>query len=205
MEFRTEVASRNNRFREEKYWSRGVPGFGDIQGKLLIVGLAPAATGANRTGRIFTGDRSSEFLVSALHEAGITNQPESVNIHDGLEYREAFITAVLKCVPPMDKPKKEELKNCSSFFDDELDSMKNLRAILVLGRIAYDSVIKHLKSRDIDTSGSSFSNGTYYELDNLRLYVSYHPSPRNVNTKRITREGFVEFLKEMKSYLDSVE
>lgn len=204
VEFRTEVASRSNRFSGEEYWSRGVPGFGDIDGKLLILGLAPAATGANRTGRIFTGDRSSEFLVSCLHEAGITNQPESVSRDDGLQYYDSFITAVLKCVPPQDKPTRDELKTCSDYLKEEMEHMKNLRAILVLGRVAYESVIKHFKDSGTDTSGAAFANGSYYDIGNIRLYTSYHPSPRNVNTKRMVRSEFIEFLTGMKVFLDSV-
>lgn len=203
VKYRVEVASRSKKFSGEEYWSRGVPGFGDTEGKLLIVGLAPAATGANRTGRIFTGDKSSEFLVSCLYEAGITNQPDSTHINDGLEYSDAFVTAVVKCVPPMDKPLREEVKNCSDYFTFELENMKNLKAVLVLGRVAYDSVKRYLREKNTDTHSMNFSNGSYFDAGNLRIYTSYHPSPRNVNTKRILRDDFVHFLKQIRSFLDS--
>lgn len=140
--------------------------------------------------------------MSCLYEAGITNQPDSTDAADGLDYRDSFITAVLKCVPPMDKPSRDELNNCSGYFHYEIKSMKNLSAILVLGRVAYDSVVRYFKGEGLDTSGLEFRNGSYNEIDGIRLYTSYHPSPRNVNTKRITREQFVEFLKELRSYLE---
>lgn len=200
--FRVEVASRANRFSGEKYWSRGVPGFGEFGGKLLIAGLAPAATGANRTGRIFTGDKSSEFLVSCLFEAGITNQPVSTGIDDGLGYTNAYITAVLKCVPPMDKPTREELNNCSDYFRFEMDNMKNLKAVLVLGRVAYDSVRRYLKEKEVDSSNLKFTNGGCYDVEGLRVYTSYHPSPRNVNTKKIMRDLFISFLKDIREFID---
>lgn len=200
VDFRVVVASRNNRFIGEHYWSRPVPGYGDPGGTLLIVGLAPAATGANRTGRIFTGDRSSEFLVSCLHEAGITNQPTSLRIGDGLRYDRAFITAVLKCVPPDDKPKRDELSRCSDYLSDEIGSMRNLRSILVLGRIAYDSIMGYFRAQGIDTKGLQFQNEEHIDIGGVRVFCSYHPSPRNVNTHRINRESFIEFLKEVKAY-----
>lgn len=200
--FRVDVASRSNRFSGENYWSRPVPGFGEIDGRLLIVGLAPAATGANRTGRIFTGDKSSDFLVSSLHEAGITNLPSSISLDDGLRYINAFITAVLKCVPPADRPDKSELLNCAGYFDFEIESMKNLKAILVLGRIAHDSVLKHFRERLLETKNLVFKNGMHYDINGIRLYCSYHPSPRNVNTHRINREEFVHYLKEIKAFIE---
>ncbi len=203
VKFRVEVASRSNRFSGEQYWSRGVPGYGDFNGSLLILGLAPAATGANRTGRIFTGDRSSDFLVSSLHEAGITNQPTSLKSDDGLTYRDAFISAVLKCVPPMDKPSGEELRNCSDYLRYEISRMPSLRAILVLGKVAFDSVLKFFREEQHMTRGMKFMNGVYYEIGKLRIYSSYHPSPRNVNTKRINRPDFVAFLKEINEYCSS--
>lgn len=203
VDFRVSVASRQNRFNGEKYWSKPVPGFGNIDGQLLILGLAPAATGANRTGRIFTGDKSSEFLVTCLHEAGFTNIGTSESKDDGLEYYNSYITAVVKCVPPGDKPTVEEIKNCSRYLDFEIESMKNLKAVLVLGRIAHNAYISYLKRRGLDVRSAKFEHGIYYDIDGTRLYCSYHPSPRNVNTKRITREMFMQTLVNIRAYVQA--
>lgn len=203
VEFRVSVASRPNRFNGQEYWSRPVPGFGQIEGRLLILGLAPAATGANRTGRIFTGDKSSEFLVSCLHEAGFTNIGTSESSDDGLEYFDSYITAAVKCVPPGDKPTKEELKNCSTYLDYEIESMKNLKAVLVLGRIAHDAYLSHLKGKGFDVRSAKFVHGKQYDINGVRLYCSYHPSPRNVNTGRITRDMFMNTLKEIRNFVNA--
>lgn len=201
VKFRVDVATRNNRYKNEEYWSKPVPGFGDINGNLLILGLAPAATGANRTGRIFTGDKSSDFLVSCLYEAGITNLDHSISRDDGLVYRRAYITAVLKCVPPMDKPLREELLHCSEYLRFEIESMKNLKAILTLGRVAHDAVLRYFRTLGIETSGYKFQNGAEFDIAGKRIFCSYHPSPRNVNTHRITRDGFILLLKRLQDYI----
>lgn len=200
--FRESVASRKNKFSGENYWSRPVPGYGNHNGRLLILGLAPAATGGNRTGRIFTGDKSAEFLVSCLYTAGFTNMDKSEKRDDGLVYYDAYVTAVLKCVPPNDKPKNDELDNCRPYLTYEIDTMKNLKAILVLGRIAFESLKKHFKSKGLNVSGMEFKHGTHYDLDGIRVYCSYHPSPRNVNTGRIKKEDLISLLKEIRAYIN---
>lgn len=194
VKFRQEVSGRNNRFSGEDYWSKPVPGFGDINGKILILGLAPAATGGNRTGRVFTGDRSSDFLVSCLYEAEMTNIPTSASIDDGLEYRDAYITAILKCVPPEDKPKTVEIENCYPYLEHEIDSMKNLKVVLTLGTVAHNGFNRYLRKKGYDIRGKKFKHGEMYDYGTFTEICCYHPSPRNVNTGRITREKFIEVL-----------
>ena len=133
------IKKKRKQFQNEKYWGKPITGFGDINGKILFVGLAPAAHGATRTGRVFTGDKSSDFLYKCLYKANISNKNKSIHLNDGLKLKNAFITAALKCVPPQDKPEKKELNNCFNFFRDEIDLLKNLKVIVALGKIAFDS------------------------------------------------------------------
>ena len=146
--FRKKI-SRNKRkkFINEKYWGKPITGFGDVKGKILFVGLAPAAHGGTRTGRVFTGDRSSNFLYKCLHNVKISNQSTSENIKDGLKLNNAFITTALKCVPPGDKPLLSELNNCSFFFNQEINNLKNLSVIVALGKIAFDSCVFFYKKK----------------------------------------------------------
>jgi len=202
VEFRESVSKRKNRFFGEQYWSRPVPGYGDHNGHLLILGLAPAATGGNRTGRIFTGDKSAEFLVSCLYKTGFTNMERSEKKDDGLVYYDTYVTAVLKCVPPNDKPTRDELENCSPYLNFEIDTMKNLKAILVLGRIAFDSLKRYYRNKGFDVDGLEFKHGKNYDIDNIRIYCSYHPSPRNVNTGRIKSEDLIDILMEIRDYIN---
>lgn len=194
VKFRTEVANRRSRFLGEEFWSRPVPGFGDIDSGLLILGLAPAATGGNRTGRVFTGDKSASFLFSCLYEVGLSNRPDSISRDDGLVLRDVYITAVLKCVPPGDKPENIELENCREYREYEIESMKNLKVVLALGKIAFDTFKRYAKTKGYDVSDVQFKHGASYRLGNIQLYGSYHPSPRNVNTGRLTREAFISLL-----------
>lgn len=201
VKFRVDVASRNGRFNGEEFWSRPIPGYGDINGRLMILGLAPAATGGNRTGRVFTGDRSSDFLVSCLHEVGITNQPTSVSRDDGLRYRDAYITAVLRCVPPGDKPLTHEIDNCSDYLKFEIESMKNLKVIFTLGAVAHNGLIRYLRKEGYDVRGKKFVHGMVYDFGEFREICCYHPSPRNVNTGRLTRDEFIRTLGTIGRYL----
>ncbi|MCL5680558.1 MAG: uracil-DNA glycosylase [Candidatus Thermoplasmatota archaeon] len=203
VEFRERVAQRPGRFLGTEFWSRPVPGFGDIHGKILILGLAPAATGGNRTGRVFTGDKSATFLISSLNRVGLANKADSVSRDDGLILFDMYITAVLKCVPPEDKPSTQELENCKKYFFNEIYLMKNLRAVVVLGRVAFNSYLKYLKASGKDVNGIEFKHGKHYDLNGIRLYCSYHPSPRNVNTGRLKREDFVSLLLEIKNFVSS--
>jgi uracil-DNA glycosylase family 4 len=198
VKFRVEVAGRRSRFLGEDFWSKPVPGFGNIDSRLLILGLAPAATGGNRTGRVFTGDKSASFLFSCLYEVGLSNKPDSVCRNDGLSVEYLYTTAVLKCVPPGDKPVNGELENCREYREFEIEYMKNLRVVLALGRIAFDTFKAYQKSRGFEVKDVVFKHGAGYRVGNTWLYASYHPSPRNVNTGRLTKEQLVEVLLHIK-------
>ncbi len=171
---------------DEVYWGKPVTGFGDKNGKILILGLAPAAHGGTRTGRAFTGDKSGDFLFKCLYSAHISNQPFSNNINDGLKLNSTYITNILKCVPPKDKPYLNELDNCSTFFDNEVLKLRNLKVIVTLGKVAFDNYIKSYKKRHLIDKKIVFKHGKKYTMpDGKFLIPSYHPSPRNVNTKLI--------------------
>ena len=170
----------------ELYWGKPVTGFGDINAKLIIVGLAPAAHGGTRTGRPFTGDKSGDFLFSCLHKSKISNLPISTHREDGLKLYNTYITNVLKCVPPGDKPLNSELKNCSNFLSNEINHLKNLKVIITLGKIAFDNCIKFYKKNYQIDEKILFKHGKKYNLPDGKILIAcYHPSPRNVNTKII--------------------
>jgi uracil-DNA glycosylase family 4 len=173
----------------ENYWGKPVPGFGDLKAKLMIIGLAPAAHGGTRTGRAFTGDRSGDFLFKCLYLAKISNQPFSNHLNDGLKLNSTYITNILKCVPPGDKPFIGELKNCSNYFDTEISNLKNLKVIVALGKVAFDNCIKFYKRNYLINKKLKFKHGKKYNLPDGKILVAcYHPSPRNVNTKIINIE-----------------
>ena len=181
------------------YWGKPVAGFGDTNAKLLILGLAPAAHGGTRTGRAFTGDKSGQFLFSCLHKAKISNQPTSENLNDGLKLNATYITNILKCVPPGDKPLNEELLNCSKYFDFEASNLKQLKIIITLGKVAFDNCIKFYRRKHKLNKKYHFKHGkTYIMPDNLIIMPSYHPSPRNVNTKLISQKMMVNLFKKAK-------
>ena len=183
----------------EIYWGKPVTGFGDHKAKLMIIGLAPAAHGGTRTGRAFTGDKSGNFLFNCLYKAGISNLSTSTHINDGLKLKEAYITNILKCVPPEDKPLITELKNCSNYFDEEIKNLKNLKVIICLGKIAFDNCIKFYKKKYNLNKNIYFKHGKSYLLpDNLTLIPCYHPSPRNVNTKLISQKMMIDLFKKAK-------
>ncbi|MDA7577210.1 uracil-DNA glycosylase [Candidatus Pelagibacter sp.] len=183
----------------EVYWGKPVSGFGDTSAKLLILGLAPAAHGGTRTGRAFTGDKSGEFLFKCLHKAKISNQSTSKNLKDGLKLKSTYITNILKCVPPEDKPLNEELKNCSKYFDLEISNLKKLKIIITLGKVAFDNCIKFYKKKYNLNKRFHFKHGKSYILpDNIILMPCYHPSPRNVNTKLISKKMMIDLFKKAK-------
>ena len=183
----------------EDYWGKPVTGFGDTSAKLLILGLAPAAHGGTRTGRAFTGDKSGEFLFKCLHKAKISNQSISVNLKDGLKLKSTYITNILKCVPPGDKPLNKELNNCSKYFDLEISNLKKLKIIITLGKVAFDNCLKFYKKKYILDKKFHFKHGKSYILpDNVILMPSYHPSPRNVNTKLISKKMMVNLFRKAK-------
>ena len=183
----------------EDYWGKPVTGFGDTSAKLLILGLAPAAHGGTRTGRAFTGDKSGEFLFKCLHKAKISNQSTSENLKDGLKLKSTYITNILKCVPPGDKPLNKELNNCSKYFDLEISNLKKLKIIITLGKVAFDNCLKFYKKKYILDKKFHFKHGKSYILpNNVILIPSYHPSPRNVNTKLISQKMMVNLFKKAK-------
>ncbi len=179
-------------YRGEEYWSRPVPGFGDAGARMLIVGLAPGAHGANRTGRMFTGDRSGEFLYRALYEAGFANQPQSLSRHDDLALADAYITAAVRCVPPDNKPLREEVLACRPFLERELAMLRNARLIVALGGIALDGYLSVLQDAGLIRSRARFrfAHGAVFETHagGPMVLASYHPSQQNTSTKRLTAE-----------------
>lgn len=193
-------------YRDWEYWGRPVPGFGDPQAKLLIVGLAPAAHGANRTGRMFTGDRSGDFLYAALHRAGFANQPTSHRPGDGLALRGAYIAAVARCAPPGNKPLPVELLNCRPYLEREV-ALLQPRAVLALGRIAFDDYARLLRERkQIPAKGRlAFRHGKSYTLGRglPRLFAAYHPSQQNTFTGRVTPAMYHKVLRRIRDYLAS--
>ena len=183
----------------ELYWGKPVTGFGGHNAKLLILGLAPAAHGGTRTGRAFTGDKSGEFLFKCLYKAKIANQPLSENLNDGLNLNSTYITNILKCVPPGDKPLKDELNNCSIYFDAEILNLKRLKIIITLGKVAFENCIKFYKKNYNLDKKIYFRHGKSYILpNNIMLIASYHPSPRNVNTKLISTKMMTNLFKRAK-------
>jgi uracil-DNA glycosylase family 4 len=186
----------------EIYWGKPVTGFGDINAKLMILGLAPAAHGGTRTGRAFTGDKSGDFLFNCLHKTGISNLPTSIHSRDGLKLNSAYITNILKCVPPDDKPLVMELNNCSSYFDNEIQNLNNLKVIITLGKIAFDNCIKFYKKNYTINKKLIFIHGVKYKLPDGKILIPcYHPSPRNVNTKVINTKKMISLLKAAKKIL----
>ena len=189
------AANPPRRFRGERYWARGVPGFGDPQARLLFVGLAPAAHGGNRTGRVFTGDSSGDFLYAALHRAGFANQPTSVALDDGLVLRDAWISAAARCAPPDNRPAPEEFERCRPFLVREIAALTRLRVAIALGALAWGSLLKALASAGwpLARPVPAFSHGGRLELPGRRpllLLASYHVSRQNTNTGRLTPAMF---------------
>ena len=190
VEWRERIGREKRRsFREWDYWARPVPGFGDPEARLLIVGLAPAAHGANRTGRIFTGDRSGDWLFAALHRAGLANQPGSTHLADGLELTDVFITAAVKCAPPDNKPTVEERNRCEPYLVRELEALPRLRAIVCLGKFGWDQVVRTLRRSGsvIPSPLPRFGHAVAVQLERgPTLIGSYHPSQQNTFTGRLT-------------------
>tara|TARA_B100000700_G_scaffold312482_1_gene396098 strand:- start:1137 stop:1829 length:693 start_codon:yes stop_codon:yes gene_type:complete len=199
VQFRKKISTeKRKQFINETYWGKPITGFGDQNGKILFVGLAPAAHGGTRTGRVFTGDRSSDFLYKCLHKANISNQSKSEHKNDGLKLKNAYITTALKCVPPGDKPQKNELDNCFNFFNSEVASLKNLKVIVALGKIAFDACKYFYKSKYNFNEKINFAHDKIYNLPNNILLVGcYHPSPRNVNTGRINEKKMTNLFKKI--------
>lgn len=180
------------RFRRQTYWARPLPGFGDPRARLLVVGLAPAAHGGNRTGRIFTGDRSGEWLYRALYKAGFANQAVSLHPGDGLELRDCYIAAVVRCAPPANKPAPSERDNCLPYLVREISLLTGLQVVVALGSFAWDGVLRALAGAGIAIPAPKprFGHGVIHTVGGYKLLGSYHPSQQNTFTGRLTERAF---------------
>ena len=202
--FREKIAiEKRKSYADWEYWGKPVPGYGTETAKIMILGLAPAAHGGNRTGRVFTGDKSAEFLFKCLYHVGLSNQSNSEHRNDGLKLN-GYITAAVKCVPPGDKPTAEEKENCEKFLDEEFEMLKNIKIVLGLGKIGFDSCLKYIRKQyPLKMKDYKFGHGVRYEMPNdITLYGAFHPSPRNVNTGRLNFDMMVKFLNQIKDELD---
>jgi uracil-DNA glycosylase family 4 len=194
VEWREQVATRKRAaFRDEKYWGKPVPGFGDPEARVVVVGLAPAAHGANRTGRMFTGDRSGDWLYRALHKAGLASQAESRSRNDGLWLTDTWITAVVRCAPPANRPQPSERDNCRSWLEAELDLLAGAEVFVCLGGFAYNTLMRLLADRGlaVPRPRPAFAHGAEVALrDGPVVLASYHPSQQNTFTGRLTEPMF---------------
>jgi uracil-DNA glycosylase family 4 len=186
---------RRRAFIDQTYWAKPVPGFGDPRARVLILGLAPGAHGANRTGRPFTGDGSGDFMYPVLHELGLASQPRATAADDGMKLRHAWIGSVVRCAPPGDKPTPAEIRNCAGHLAAEIAALPRVRVVVCLGRIAWDGYLAHLLAAGVIERRSLyvFSHGASYKLPNgVHLLASYHPSLRNTNTGRLNSAMFAK-------------
>lgn len=185
------------RFRDQEYWGKPVPGFGDPEAKVIIIGLAPAAHGANRTGRMFTGDSSGDWLYRALFETGFANQPESYSIDDGLILKNVYINAVIHCAPPQNKPQKDEIENCREYLIKDLQSLVKGKVLIALGQIAFKEVCKIMNLR-----GLTFGHLKIYDLsEDKKLICSYHPSRQNTQTGKLKWNDWIKVFETVKIFL----
>ncbi len=197
---------KTRRFHSEEYWGKPVPGFGVSRARLLVVGLAPAAHGGNRTGRMFTGDRSGDWLYEAMHSCGFAISPDSVSRDDGQKLRDAYITAVARCAPPDNKPTREETETCRSYLVRELEVLEDVRVVVALGRIAFDGFLAAWRElgRELGRPRPKFSHGSEHFLDpGVTLLGSYHPSQQNTFTGKLTRPMFHQVFRRARSLLQS--
>jgi uracil-DNA glycosylase len=191
------------RYRDWDYWSKPLPSFGDPNARLLIVGLAPAAQGGNRTGRMFTGDRSGEWLFEALHQFGFANRPNSFRKDDGFKLKDCYITATIRCAPPKNKPLPEEIENCRPYFLKELHLLKNIEVFVPLGQIALVQTLKSLRLKGYDVPALPFGHGKVYPLPNGQTIITtYHPSQQNTQTGKLTRPMFHQIFKMVRRELE---
>ena len=206
VEYREQVAREKRRaYREWEYWGKPVPGFGDPNARVLIMGLAPGAHGSNRTGRPFTGDASGNFMYPVLYETGYANQSTAIDRNDGLQLNDLYITAAVRCAPPDNKPLPQELAECSIFLDREIAGLKRVRVVVALGKIGFDAYLNNLKRRALLPTRKPyiFKHGAHYETpDGKWLLTSYHPSNQNTATGKLTREMFVKIFKQAAKLAD---
>ena len=204
--YRETIAHEKRRaYRDCEYWGKPVPGFGDPNARVLVLGLAPGAHGSNRTGRPFTGDASGNFMYPVLYETGFANQPTATDRDDGLVLKNLYITAAGRCAPPDNKPLPEELANCAPYLDRELEGLKNLRVIVALGRIGFEAYLNYLKRRELIAGkrGYEFRHGAEYDLpDGRTLLASYHPSNQNTQTGKLTKAMFQKIFKRAGELVD---
>ncbi len=209
VEYRAHVAREKRRaYRDQAYWGKPVPGFGDPQARLLIVGLAPAAHGGNRTGRVFTGDRSGDFLYGALYRAGFASQPTSITRGDGLRLQGAFVTAAVRCAPPDNKPLPGEFHNCREYLERELSVSRGVAVVVALGRLAFNTYLSILKDRGAISKSNRFpfSHGALFRFPPPLpvLIASYHPSQQNTQTGRLTPKMFDEVFRKARVVVEEV-
>ena len=202
VQHREEVARvKVKRFRDQEYWGRPVPAFGDPEPEIVIVGLAPAAHGANRTGRMFTGDSSGDWLYRALYENGFANQPDSTHAGDGLQLNQVFITASIRCAPPQNKPTAEEIRNCRDYLEDELNLFKNVKGFIALGQIAYIN-LRHVYC----LKKQGFGHDRLIDLpDGKFLLCSYHPSRQNTQTGKLKWDDWNRIFKRARELVNEKE
>jgi uracil-DNA glycosylase family 4 len=204
--YREQIAREKRRaYREWNYWGRPVPGFGDPNARVLVLGLAPGAHGSNRTGRPFTGDASGNFMYPVLHETGFANQPTALDRNDGLKLTGMYITAAVRCAPPDNKPLPSELANCASYLDREMDGLTQVKVVVALGRIGFDAYLNYLKRRGLISGKKEFvfQHGAKYRMpDGKFLLASYHPSNQNTQTGKLTRPMFARIFKEAAGLAD---
>ena len=206
--YRERIAHEKRRaYRDCEYWGKPVPGFGDPNARVLVLGLAPGAHGSNRTGRPFTGDSSGNFMYPVLYETGFASQPTATDRNDGLALTNVYITAAARCAPPDNKPLPEELANCAPYLERELDGLKNLKVIVALGKIGFDAYLNFLKRRGVISTKVhyAFRHAARYQMPNgMILLASYHPSNQNTNTGKLTRQMFVEIFQEARRLADQM-
>lgn len=193
-------------YRDWDYWGKPVPAFGDPKARLLLLGLAPGAHGANRTGRMFTGDSSGDFLYGVLHRTGFASQPQSVSVDDGLQLIDAYITASGRCAPPDNKPSREELANCRPYLERELKLLKNVKVVVALGRVAFDTYLAVCRAQDRLPRGAGFDfahNAVFPLGPGLpTLIASYHPSQQNTSTGRLTEPMLIEVFERARTLIE---
>ena len=199
------AAVKRRAFRDWEYWGKPVPSFGDPNARILILGLAPGAHGSNRTGRMFTGDRSGDWLYRALYQTGFASQPTSVSRDDALVLRDVYITAAARCAPPGNKPTPEELRNCRSYLERELDLLKNVKVVVALGKIAFDAYLDVLKARGVIGSRAPFVFGHKRQFATAPgqpvLIACYHPSQQNTSTGKLTEKMLLDVFRRARSLL----
>ena len=204
--YREQVAREKRRaYRDCEYWGKPVPGFGDPNARVVVLGLAPGAHGSNRTGRPFTGDASGKFMYPVLYECGFSNQPNATDRNDGLKLRDVYITAAVRCAPPDNNPLPQELANCAPFLDREMVGLKRVKVIVALGRIGFDAYLNFLKRHgELERRARYiFQHGAKYEMKNGKaLLASYHPSRQNTQTGKLTRQMFMQIFQEAAQLAD---